>query len=175
VAASSNPHLIQLITTVDRDIRANQKVIHELHHTNECLLIKFSEDVKELFANAPTPTITKVQHTTGQQTRPESSTRNLQEPTLQRNDGGTPRSTQTMRLSSLSHTTDFITCSHIYCLFIIATAPQLFIHGLLSFVYIQTAAQTSSDLAGPSHTETATVQVEQPADATQPIAGPGTF
>jgi hypothetical protein len=117
VAASSNPHFIQLITTVDRDIRANQKVIHELHHANECLLIKFSEDVKELFANAPTPTITNVQHQTGQQTRPESSTHNLQEPTLQRNDGGTPRSTQTMRLSSLSHTTDFITCSHIYCLF----------------------------------------------------------
>jgi len=60
-------------------------------------------------------------------------------------------------------------------LLIIATAPQLFIHGLLSFVYIQTAAHISSDLAGPSHTETATVQVEQPADATQPIAGPGTF
>ncbi|OQU77997.1 uncharacterized protein LOC8085124 isoform X2 [Sorghum bicolor] len=114
VAASTNPHFLQLITTVDRDIRANQKVIHELHHTNECLLIKFSEDVKELLANASIPTVTEVQHQTGQQTRPESSTRNLQEPTLQRND---------------------------------------------------------SNLAGPSHTETATVQVEQPADATQPLAG----
>jgi hypothetical protein len=89
VAASTNPHFLQLITTVDRDIRANQKVIHELHHTNECLLIKFSEDVKELLANASIPTVTEVQHQTGQQTRPESSTRNLQEPTLQRNDSST--------------------------------------------------------------------------------------
>lgn len=56
------------------------------------------------------------------------------------------------------------------CLFI-ATVPQLLTHGLLSFVflYIQTAAQISSDLAGPSHTETAIVRVEQP------LAGPGTF